>query len=236
MHLDLGALVDVAMEWLVAVIGTVRHLVAHALVLYALAVVATELALGTRRLVSSAIELIRIIPTVVFPVTAIRVAYALEVLTGELLRTTRLVPGVTLLSFVGSIPAVVVMIAGPSLVDAASVGASELFRSTRGWRRTIQRRCVLISTVHTVWITIAQPLPRNALCAAPCLVRRTCELCLVVTASVVTLMPCIFVRVVHTVIVSITNVDPRYAVAIIAGEQVTEARSSFRFAVLRRLV
>jgi len=45
-------------------------------------------------------------------------------------------------------------------------------------------------------------------------------------------VPVILVTVVQTIVVAIADVDPWYAVAIVAGEQIPEACASFRFAVI----
>jgi len=45
-------------------------------------------------------------------------------------------------------------------------------------------------------------------------------------------MPLIFIRIVQTIIITITYVDTRNAVPIITGEQITEAGPTFRLAVL----
>ena len=46
------------------------------------------------------------------------------------------------------------------------------------------------------------------------------------------LMPLIFIWIVQTIIITITDVDTRNAVPIITGEQITEAGPTFRLAVL----
>lgn len=50
------------------------------------------------------------------------------------------------------------------------------------------------------------------------------------------LMSVIFVRVVQTIIVAVTNVYSRNAVSIVTCEKITKAGASFRFAVLWRFV
>jgi len=46
----------------------------------------------------------------------------------------------------------------------------------------------------------------------------------------------VLVGTVQTVVVAVADVDPRYAVAVVAREQVAETRAALRLAVLRRLV
>jgi len=50
------------------------------------------------------------------------------------------------------------------------------------------------------------------------------------------LMSVILITVVQTIVVSITDVDPGYAVAIVAGEEIPEAGSSLGFAVIWGLI
>jgi len=49
-------------------------------------------------------------------------------------------------------------------------------------------------------------------------------------------MSVILITVVQTIVVSITDVDPGYAVAIVAGEEIPEAGSSLGFAVIWGLI
>lgn len=51
-----------------------------------------------------------------------------------------------------------------------------------------------------------------------------------------TLMTLVFVRVVQTIIVSITNVNSRNAVAVVTRKQIAEARPTFGLTVTRRFV
>lgn len=46
----------------------------------------------------------------------------------------------------------------------------------------------------------------------------------------------VLVGVVQAIVVAVADVDARYAVAVVAGEQVAETRAALRLAVLRRLV
>lgn len=126
-HLDFSAFVDVAVEGFVTVVAAVGDLVADPLVVDALTVCALELARGAGRvLVFLTIKLIRVIPTIVLPVTPVSVPDTLEVMARELLRRTRFVHRMAFLPFVTSVTAIVVVIARPALIDTSSVGAGEL--------------------------------------------------------------------------------------------------------------
>lgn len=128
---------------------------------------------------------------------------AFEVLASELLCRARFVLRVAELSFVRSITAIVVVIASPSLVDAASVFTSELV--VGAWLRcwTIVQSYVLIGAINTIGIAIAKPLLGNALRTAPGFVFLACELSFCVTLSIVALMSIIFIAVIQTIVITI---------------------------------
>jgi hypothetical protein len=143
------------------------------------------------------------------------------------LRRTRLVLAVAEFALVRAVAAVVVMVTQPSLVDAPSVVTLELIVHTRRRRWTIVQRSVLISAIYTIWIAITKPFLRNTLGASPGLVLLACELCLLVTLPVVALVSDVLVTVVQAIVVSVANVDSRYAISVVTGEQVAEAGSTF---------
>lgn len=49
-------------------------------------------------------------------------------------------------------------------------------------------------------------------------------------------MPGVFVGIVQTIVVAVADVNPGYAIPVVAREQVAETRPAFRFTVLRRFV
>lgn len=49
-------------------------------------------------------------------------------------------------------------------------------------------------------------------------------------------MALVFVRVIQTIVVAVANVNSRDAVAVVAREQIAEARPTFGLAITRRLV
>lgn len=49
-------------------------------------------------------------------------------------------------------------------------------------------------------------------------------------------MPLVFITVIQTIVIAITNIYTRYTVAVIASEEITEARPSLTLAVLWRFV
>lgn len=163
------AFVDSAMERLVAVIRTIRYFVADQTLVDALgAVDALVLAIwtgGWRRIFArvGTIPLVRPITAIVFFITVVRFSNALGVLASEFRRRAGAVFAVTFGPFVGAVSAIVVVIASPVAVDAAPVAARELLRQTGVARRAVQQGRVLIRTVDTVRIAIADPLARNAL-------------------------------------------------------------------------
>lgn len=115
MYLDLGTLIDVAVQGLIRVIAAVRDFVAHQMGVDALAVRALEFARWTRDIGLFTLHLVRMVPAIVLPVAAILIPYALEVLAGELVRGTGLVPRIAHLTLVRAIAAVVVVVAKPAL-------------------------------------------------------------------------------------------------------------------------
>lgn len=174
------------MGGLVAIIQAVRYLVAHQRRVDALPVGAPELIAGARGDVfAGTVKLIRVVAAIVFVVAPISVANAFEVLARKLPRRARLVLRVTVFALVRAIAAVIVVIAHPSLVDTPSVAARELIGTAVYRRRTVQRRCVLVRAVHTVRVTIAQPLFRYTLRSVPRFVRHARELRGLVTFSIV---------------------------------------------------
>jgi len=91
----------------------------------------------------------------------------------------------TVLALVRAVAAVVVVVTHPSTVDAPSVAARELVRTTVCHRRAVEQCGVLVRPVYAVRITIAQPLFRYALRPVPRLIRLTRELGRLVTFTVV---------------------------------------------------
>uniref|UniRef100_A0A2M4D189 Secreted protein n=1 Tax=Anopheles darlingi TaxID=43151 RepID=A0A2M4D189_ANODA len=235
-NLDLGTLVDVAVQRFVRLVRTVRYLVADELIVDALAAGAGKLAVRAGRVLLPAPDLVRMVTAVILAVAPVLVPDALEVLAGELLRCARLVLAVAALALVRTVPAVIIVIAHPAPIDAAPVGTRKLIVGARLGRWAVVPRRVLIRTVHTVRITVADPLARYTLCPCPRLVLVARKLRIVVALPIVTLMPPILVATVQTIVVTIADVDPRYAVPIVARKQITEAGPALRFAVLGRFV
>lgn len=176
------------------------------------------------------------IPAIILPVAAELLPNAFEVMASELLASAGLVPRITELPLVAAIPAVIVMVADPVLVQTAPVVTSELVLSARRGRGTVMQSDVLIGTVHAVRVSIAEPFLRDALRPVPHLIRRAGELSLLVALPIVTLVPFVLVGLVQAIIVPVADVDPRYTVAVIAREEVAEAGPAFGLAVARRFV
>lgn len=99
----------------------------------------------------------------------------------------------------------------------------------------MQRR-VLVGSIDTVWISVAQPPLGNALRPTPGLVLLARELRLIVTLPVIALMSVVLVTIVQAIIVSVANVNPWNTVSIVTREQVAEARSTLGLAILWRFI
>ena len=113
--LHLGALIHIAVGRLVGVIRAVRYFVTDQTIINTLAVGASKLSLGTGGVLLFAVHLIRMVTTVVFAIASVLIAYTLNVLARELQRGACLVLGVAELALIGSIAAIVVVIASPTL-------------------------------------------------------------------------------------------------------------------------
>lgn len=131
------------------------------------------------------VELVRIVAAIIFVVTSVRIPDALEVLARKLPRRTRLVLRMAVFTLVRPVTAVVVVVTHPSLVDASPVTARELLLAAIYHRRAIEHGDVLVRPVHTVGITVAQPLSRYTLCSVPRLVCLTRELRRLVAFSII---------------------------------------------------
>merc|ERR1740129_176297 len=129
------------------------------------------------------------------------------------------------------------MITFPVHIDTPAIFAFKLVlaASLLGPRAA---RCgrVFISSIHTIWITIAHPLLRDTFRSLPQLVLFTFKLGSFVTLSVVALHCFIFIRTIQTIVITIAEVYSRNAVTIITCEKVTKASLLFGFTVLLWLV
>lgn len=76
----------------------------------------------------------------------------------------------------------------------------------------------------------------NQIQITPLLVSATGEFRLCIAFAVTTLMTAILIRVIQAVVISITDVDARNAVAIVAGKEVAKARFGAGFAVIWRFI
>lgn len=91
---------------------------------------------------------------------------------------------------------------------------------------------ILVGTIDTIGITIADPSLGNALSAAPVLVGGAGELAIRIAFTRVALVSSILVRIIEAIIITIADVNPWYAVAIVAGEKITETCSLLRLAIV----
>lgn len=238
-ELHSGTLVHVAVSGLVTAVSTVQHLVADQRIVDALTIGAAELlgiwtgvVLGLRL----AINLVRVIAAIVLPVASELLSDAFEVLALEFVLGALLVTGVAEFALVAAVTAVVVVIAEPALVQAATVVAGELVFGAGHRLGTVVEGHVLVGTVHAVGVAVAQPFVGDALRPVPGLVCRAGEFRFFIAFSVVALVTIVLVGVVETVVVAIADVDARYAVSVVAGEQVAKTGATLRVTVLGGLV
>lgn len=71
------------------------------------------------------------------------------------------------------------------LIDASSIITREHVVGTWLWCWAIVQCNILIGSVHTIWISVAQPFPRNTLSTTPRLVLLARKLCLFVALTIV---------------------------------------------------
>lgn len=236
MDLHLGALIHIAVQWLVRLVGAIRNLVAHQLVVDALPIVAGELALRAGVVFLLATRLVRVVSTVVLTVAPILHPDALKVLAGELLWRAGLVLAVASLALIRAVATIVVVVAYPTLIDAPSIGTCKLIISAGLRCGTVVQCCIFIRSINTIRIPIAYPLLRNTLRPGPGLVLLAGKFGLLIALPIIALMPIILITIIQTVIVSITDINSRNAVAIITGKQISKAGPSLGLAVLWRLI
>lgn len=238
-HFHLGAFVHVAVSRLVALIRTVRLLVADQTLVNAVPIGAHELsrvgAGGVLHFRRTSI-LVRMIPTVILTIATELFSDALVVMTSELLAGARLVLGVAELSFVTAVATIIIMVAQPIHIQATTIVAGELIFFAGLRRRTMVLSHILVSPVNTIRLSIAQPFFGNTLRPVPNFVRGAGELCLFVTLSVIALVSIVLVRVIHAIVVPVADVTSGYTVAIVAGKQISEASSTLRLTVIWRFI
>lgn len=146
---------------------------------------------------------IRMITTVIFTIASVLFPNALEVLAREFVRATRFVFRVTFFPFISSITTIVIMIAQPTLirmkniilnakqisklylVDATSIGTSELIFTARFRCCAMVQSGILIRTVNTIWITITQPFSWYTLRSPPRFISFTSKFCLFITFTII---------------------------------------------------
>lgn len=230
------AFIDVAVSGLVRLVRAVGHFVANESAVNTLIVVTLELVRWTGLILFDAPNFIRVVAAIVLTVASEVVSNTLKVLALEFLVGTLFVESVAAFAFVRAVAAVVVVVAKPAFVDASAVGALELVWGARRRRSAVMYCRVLIGSVDTIWIAIAQPLSRYTLSASPEFVLLARVLGLGVTLAFVTLVAVVLITVIEAIVVSIADVDSRYAVAVVASKEVAEAGSSLGAAVFWRLV
>ena len=235
--LDAGALILVAVKRLVRLVATVVLLVADQVIADTLPVGTGKLPFGAGALQPVAAHLVAVIATVVLPITVVVSVDALGVAAGKVQRCARWILLAAILALIRAVAAVVVMVTQPVLVDAAAVAALELlFAALLPWPGAQGNGRVLIRSIHTVRVAVTHPLAGNAHGPVPQLVLRALKLRLRVALPIVALALLTLVRAIQTVIVAIAEIDPRDAVAIVAGEQVAEAGLLVRLTIFLRLV
>lgn len=137
------------------------------------------------QMVLTTTHFVRVIATIVLAVTTELLAYALEILTSELLGAALLVLRVAEIALVATVAAIIVMIAQPAAIQASAIVAGELIVGARSRRRAMMQGDILVSSVDAIRIAVAQPFLRNALSAVPYFVLGTGEFGFLVAFSVV---------------------------------------------------
>lgn len=92
-------------------------------------------------------------------------------------------------------------------------------------------RDVLVSSVDTIRIAVAKPFVRYALCSAPYFICRACKFGVFVALTIIALMTFVLVGIIKTVIVTVAYINSWYTIAIVTGEQITEASTSLGLTV-----
>lgn len=96
--------------------------------------------------------------------------------------------------------------------------------------------CVFVSAVDTVGVAVANPSFGNTLRATPVLVGHASELTIGIALTSVALMTNVFIRIVETVVIAITDINSRNAIAVITSEQITKTCSFLALAVFFGLI
>lgn len=151
--LHLGAFVHIAMQWLIRIIPTIRHLIADQVGINTLSIGALELADGTSDIGLFAVHLVGMVPTIIFAIASILIANALEVLASELVGGARLVLVVAHLSFIRSVATIVVMVTDPPLEGSQSVNKTGI---------KPQLPSILTSLIHLPLAHVNCPSPQGA--------------------------------------------------------------------------
>ena len=173
------------------------------------------------------------IPTVIFTVTLVVLGHAFGITASELRFVTLAVVIFAIFSLIRSVSAIIVMIAFPKFVDTPTVVTSELLVKVTLFQGDIaigQLGLVLIGTINTVRVSVANPILLDADSSSPITIGLASEFGFWVACSGFALLGFTFIRVVQTIIVTITNVNSRDAIAIVTGEKVPKAGSVFGLA------
>ena len=179
------------------------------------------------------------IPTVIFTVALVVLGHAFGITASELRFVTLAVVIFAIFSFIRSVSAIIVMIAFPEFVDTPAIVTSELLVKVTLFQGDIAVRqlgLVFIGTINTVRVSVANPILLDADSSSPITIGLASEFRFWVASSGFALLSFTFVRVVQTIIVAVTNVNSRDAVAIVTGEKVTKAGSVFGLAGIFRFV
>lgn len=91
---------------------------------------------------------------------------------------------------------------------------------------------ILIGPIDTIGVAVANPSFGYTLSATPVLVGHTRELPVGIALTSVALVSYVFIRVVETIVIAVTDVNPRNTIAVIASEEISKAGPLFTLAVL----
>merc|ERR1719422_1237853 len=223
-----GTFILTTMKRFIAFITTIVLFVTNQIITDTFLVPAHELTVWTEGgLAVRTVCLVTTIMTIILSITLVLLVDTPRVLTRELLRSTRGVLLATLFTLITAISTVIIMVTLPMFVDTSTIVTLELVLFTRGLGSVTRDIAVagnpLIFTISTVRISVTFPFERDAHWFVEHGILLTCEFFRIITFSVVALLGFILVRTIQTIIISITNINSWYTIAIVTCEQISKA-------------
>jgi hypothetical protein len=126
------------------------------------------------------------------------------------------------------------MIAFPESIDASAVVTFELVNRAllKGHGAVLNLGLVLIRTIDTIRVSIANPFFFDADSSTPFSIGFASEFSFGIALSIFALSGFAFVRIIQAVVITVANIDPGDAIAIVASEQVAETSPTFGLALI----